>query len=526
MKKIILESFAIISVGLFTSCSSNFLDEKIYGKVSTDTYPASVSNLESLTTALYGKCNEMYFKTGVRVVSFCGDDVTTLSGGNKASFLELDNFSAQDNNANLGSTWQYAYDVIKQANDMIGGTDKVTEDASYSTTALENIKNRVKGQAYFMRALAYFNLVRTFGRVPLVTTLDINYNETNAEFSDIYARIVADLQQADSLLPKVYSKAENLTSLESSTAYARVTSGAAKSLLASVYLDMAGYPLKETAYYAKAAEMAKEVIDAESDYGYELLPENQLWSYKNGWKSTGNAEGVFTCFFNTNSSWVGEGSNGNYIAMGLTPTEMNGWNDAFAEINFFNEFPAGIRKKYTFITDIYTKDSTVVTHWDKFSSKHPHYRKYVEMEGTDWANMDNYIDWWSNRTIPVIRYAEVLLIYAEAQAMADGTPNELAYKCLNRVRERAGLEDMQTGLSGEAFAKKVIEERKWEFAGMEPCSRWFDLVRTETAGAAMEDRSSSDPELVNKPNDTTHEHYFAPIPEHDTQLDALLTSDE
>ena len=75
-------------------------------------------------------------------------------------------------------------------------------------------------------------------------------------------------------------------------------------------------------------------------------------------------------------------------------------------------------------------------------------------------------------------HADVLLIYAEAQAMSAGV-DASAYNAINRVRERAGLEDLDPGLSSSEFQKKVIEERGWEFAGLRFTSRWYDLVRME-----------------------------------------------
>lgn len=270
---------------------------------------------------------------------------------------------------------------------------------------------------------------------------------------------------------------------------------------------------------------AKEVIDYESTYGYTLLPIDQLWKWENGWKSQANAEGVYTLFFNTWSDWLGEGANGNYLAMSLTPNEMSGWGEAFAELTFFNEFPEGARKDATFITEIVTDNGASVKPWPQLESKRPHYKKYVEMEGTDWLNMGNYIDWWSNRTIPVIRYAETLLIYAEAQAIADGTPNALAYKCLNRVRERANggvADDAPSGLNGTAFRDLVLNERRWEFAGLEPNARWFDMQRTETVASTLAKRDTNDVPLIGKPNDQTHEHYFVPIPQADKQINPNL----
>jgi len=97
--------------------------------------------------------------------------------------------------------------------------------------------------------------------------------------------------------------------------------------------------------------------------------------------------------------------------------------------------------------------------------------------------MGQYIDWCSSRTMMIIRYAEVLLIYAESKAMSGG-PDASAYEAINLVRNRAGLSDLVPGLTATAFRDSVINERKWEFAGNEPNSRWFDMVRTETVEEA------------------------------------------
>ena len=95
-------------------------------------------------------------------------------------------------------------------------------------------------------------------------------------------------------------------------------------------------------------------------------------------------------------------------------------------------------------------------------------------------NPGNYNDWTSSRTTIAMRYAEVLLIYAEAQAMAS-SPDATAYAAINQVRTRAGLPNLESGLSQTAFRDAVIAERSWEFAGIEANgSNWFDLVRTET----------------------------------------------
>jgi hypothetical protein len=141
-------------------------------------------------------------------------------------------------------------------------------------------------------------------------------------------------------------------------------------------------------------------------------------------------------------------------------------------------------------------------------------------------------EWKDNRTNQLIRYAEVLLIYAEAQAMADNGPNALAYDCINRIRNRAfaGLgstgKELPPGLSATAFRDSVFVERGWEFAGFEHASRWFDLQRFEL----VEDACKASPNTRFLPGRNEKEHrirydnlskkdyYFLLIPEEDALL--------
>lgn len=492
--------------GFLLSCSDNFLDEKMYGLIRPTNYFTTVSDLEKSVNALYSNANLMYRESADLVACMAGDDITTQPGGNKAGYLQFDLFNAQDNNDRLVLSWIGEYGTIKQANVIISNIDQFTKPVD-QPALLKNQKDRALGQAYFMRALAYFNLVRIYGEVPLITDMSIDYKVGKASFKEIYDLIISDLGKAETLVPDDYSKASNASDLEKNTAYARADKGAVKALMASVYLNMAGYPLKDTSKYALAAQKAKDVIDNEANYGYILLSDYaDLWKAKNNI----NKETVFGCYFN---STVGAGNpNSNMNApMAFYPGDFGGWDDAYAELAFFNEFPAGPRKDATFITKGQKTSTSPILTWQEFVFKHPYYNKYTDVPGYDPMNMGKYIDWQSSRTVQVIRYAEVLLVYAEAKAMSDG-PDALAYTCINRVRTRAGLENIPTGLSGTAFRDKVIEERKWEFAGMEPCARWFDMVRTETVESATAKRSSLEIPLINQPS---KERYFAPIPQKD-----------
>ncbi|HEY4786848.1 MAG TPA: RagB/SusD family nutrient uptake outer membrane protein [Bacteroidales bacterium] len=529
MKKLII--FSLLIFVLF-SCGKDFLNEKKYGLVVPSTYPQSLNALEKCVNALYSISNSMYNETGCYEACLAGDEITTQAGGNKQDFLAFDQFNTTNNNGHLDRVWNPAYLAIKQANVIINSIDNVTQPDQLSALVSAQ-KSRALGQAYFIRALAYFNLVRIWGQVPIQDQVVVDYNAKKASYVDIYNHIVSDLTKAIPLLPSNYKNAPYPSDLEKTTSYARITCGAAQTLLASVYLFEGGYPVKDNTKFTLARDLAKAVMDSVNAgvYSYQLLPSYaDLWKASNGEnsKAINNAEDVFTFFYN---NWAGDwsdngtSSNGNMLApAAFTPGIMGGWDDAYAELNFYKEFPAGPRKNATFITYVHlqvnNKDSIVP--WTSFQFAHPYFKKFMEVSGFDTTNMGAYIDWWSARTVQVIRYAEVLLIYAESQARADGTPNSLAYSCLNQVRNRAGLANMTNGLSSTAFADSVVMERKWEFAGPEPCNRWYDMVRTETVASATSKRDPSEQPIINQPNDETHAGYWAPIPLRDAALNPNL----
>jgi hypothetical protein len=513
MKKYI---YILLLTGLISSCSKDFLDETTKGLIRPEDYFKTTSDLEKCVNALFSSTNLMYNTTAT--LSWCcgGDDVTTLPGGNKEGYKQFDVFSVQDNNDRYRDMYTCAYGAIKQANVIIQNIDKFVEPVD-NPQLLNDQKNRALGEAHFIRALAYYNLVRMCNEIPLVTDyLSVNYELKKSPAADVYALIVEDLTQAETLLPVKFSAAPNLSSLEQSTLYARSTSGSAKALLASVYLTMAGYPVKDNTKYALAAAKAKEVIDNEAAYGYSLMANYaDLWKFVNN----KNSETVVGLYYNhVVGDWSDNGTwaNGNMCCpLSYKPGDFGGWDDVFAELTFFKEFPEGPRKDATFLTQARKTPTDTLWHWQYWATKHPYYKKFLDIPGWDENNANAYFDWWSSRSVMVIRYAEVLLVYAEAKAMSGG-PDALAYTCVNRVKSRAGLPDLTPGLTATAFRDSVIMERKWEFAGNEPCARWMDMVRTETVESATAKRDPKETPLVTKP--PTKDNYFAPIPSLDRVL--------
>jgi len=503
----------------FSSCSNDFLDEKDYGLIRPSGSFETTEELERWVTGTYGLLNLMFNDPREYMFYLGGDDVTADPGKDPPNYLVFDVFSPGINWVSYVTRqmWSACYKTIKQTNTIILNVN----ESDINQKIPEIHKKRALGQAYFIRALTYYFLVRIWGEIPLITDLNVSYSLKKSSYKEIYDMIVSDLKKAELLLPDKWNNDPDANELEKITYYARATAGSAKALLASVYLTMSGYPLKETSDYALAAAKAKEVIDNSNIYGYDLMTDfADLWLNANNI----NRETVFGCFYNhLYENWAVD-PDGSLASLNMVcplvykPVDFGGWGDIFTELSFFREFPSGPRKNATFLTEARMSPSDTIITWQDFRNKHPHYKKWLDVEGFTTDNIGLYIDWRSSRTVMIIRYAEVLLIYAEAKAMSDG-PDASAYEAVNLVRNRAGLPDLTPGLAAIAFRDSVINERKWEFAGNEPNSRWFDMVRTETVEAATLKRDIKEVPLANQPDKS---YYFTPIPQEERYLNNNL----
>lgn len=392
--------------------------------------------------------------------------------------------------------------------------------------------NAWAAQAHFIRGFTYFWLVRFFNNIPLITTAfepDIQREVVCSPSSQVYELIIADLEFAETWLPITWTKNHMKTG-------GAVTKGAAQSLLSKVYLQMAGFPVNGgTEYYAKARDKAKEVIDNASLYGYALRDHfHQVWDPY--WKAhqSANEEVIL---------WL-EHTTGDYSMRAPNPSrpiEFGGWESMVAELGFFNRFPEGDRKEFTFVTDFYVNGGVHYTYHD-LQSKHPSYRKMWADDltpGWEWeergepgnkwtSDMQATANWYSSRPTIIMRYPDVLLTYAEAKARTDG-PDALAYQCLNDVRNRAykgvgTTEASLSGLSRDDFIDAVVWERAYEFAGFEYSARWFDLQRLELVEKATTDwREETEAKyILQKPY--TKKDYFLPIPSKEVQLNPNLAN--
>lgn len=462
-----------------------FLKEDPKGILTGD---AAISTVEGLNAQLAGAYSTVIgnwgygFATAAAIaMSMGGDDLCTHPGLNKQSFREFDQFSVSSLNDRMTLLWNGLYKTIQSSNNIISNYSNVNGDKA--------TVDEILGEAYFLRGFSYYYLVRWWGKIPLVLTA--TYSEdllkmTSSSTADIYKQIESDLQQAETLVGN--SKVDP----------GRVNKGTVKAYLADVYLTESGWPMKDASKLALAAAKAKEVIDNKATYGFDL--------YTGGFGKIfagGTSEDVFTLFTDNNVT-------GNYFyGMSGMPGDENGWDDYCSEINFYLDFPAGERKDATFLTSVTVNGNTI--QWQDFAIHHPYYQKFKIQTGADPLNYS------SASPIILMRYTEVLLDYAEATGRL-GTPDADAYAAVNAVRNRAGLADLTAGLSSDDFTKAILDERSWEFAA--EWHRWFDLIRSETVGAANANRAAGEIALIGDPND--QKNWLFPIPAVESSINPNL----
>ena len=464
----------LMGAALISSVScKDFLVEDPKGQFTTVNFMKSVEEVDMAVCAIYSRVRWSQNSTDPVGMAWQGDDITTNPGSNKGKYANVDAFRPVNTDATVTAAWQLRYALIKACNYVINYIDEAP---------VEQVeKDIAKGQGLYWRAYSHFLLVREFGPIPIVTELQPDYDQEPASIEAVYDQIVKDLTEAIRILPTDYRNStqySNPRSMHNANIY--ITRQAAQATLCAVYMAMAGYPLNKGAeYYGYAAEQAKAVIDGvkSGEYEYVLMDEiGQVYSYATT-ELNYNNETVVGINFTDAFGWSEPSS----FALSYLFESLGGWGDAWGEYKFWLEYPAGKRKD-TFYFQKFVKGNSekdpqtgdyVLIDWWETDECHPMFTIY-SMNSEEERRPDGVFDCtkpvFGNEGISsmrsrVIRYAEVLLWYAESQARADGTPNALAYECINRVRNRAGLEDLQAGLSGEEFAEAAMKEHGWEVAG-------------------------------------------------------------
>lgn len=372
--------------------------------------------------------------------------------------------------------WRAHYNAIMNLNFVL----KAIKNGNLEKESQETI-DELEGMAKCLRAWNYHYLVRMFGDVPILTEDTENYFSAELERSpvkDVYNLIVSDFTDAANKLPVGPGQV------------AHPNSDVAKALLTKAYLTMASAPLNDASNWNKAAELAWELIQS----GRYSLVEDINSVFTTG---TENGPEMMWSFI------------ANLEDRAIHPqvwSDMDGWGDVGVSIPWLERFPEQPRKGA--YIQLYSEDGKFFTDVNSY----PGVQKFLYAA--------DFSTGFSTVNSPIIRYADVLLMYAEAANMANGGPTENAVWAVNQVIDRANgyetnLADplATTDMTQAEFDKKVIDERNWELC-FELADRWFDLVRKRILceEAIEEDKKNCDE------ND-----YLFPIPEQDSRVNQKLT---
>lgn len=484
MKKIIY--IALMASGMLLNTSCVDLDQEPLSFPSEEGY---YSDLDKIQKAATGLTTSMWasnygFNCRAQILGLGADDITysPTKANNRYAYFKNLSPEIDINKDDVTIMWDLCLTVINNANSMIEKV-QIPSDDKIKTKYEEAL-----GEAYFMRGLAYFYLVRFYGDVPLLLKIsDAETRMPRSSVADIYDKvIVPSLEQAVSWLP------EKSRSKTSSTP----SKSAAKACLTDVYLTMAGWPLnKGKEYYSKAAEISKGIIDNAQKNGLSLTK-----NYPDLWKEAKKKEANEHLFALHHSSPYKVPSNygKSYYPKDFYPNA--GWADYYSEEKFYLDYPKGARKEWNFMSEweAGNKDAHKVINYKESIDGLPAISKYYDYNEGDPGKSAQ-----ANGITSIYRYADVLLMYAEASTQATGTVNELAAKCLKDVQERAGSSIVTNTTNPEAFLKAVFDENGWEFFA--EMRRWFDLVRLEKVSEVSTKWDNS----LYKANN----HYYMPIPE-------------
>lgn len=485
MKKFIA---IITSVAILSACS-DFLNIRPEGTTaSTGLDYTKAENIFKPVSAAYASMrsygsHDMPYIAAYEITSDNADKGSTPEDG--PEILEMDEFGYDAANSLINGLWVAYYDIVSAANNAIFQMSQFAEN-------MQNAENRqyvseCEAEAKFIRAYAYFNLVRIFGNVPVidkVMTADELAQVKQSAPADVYDFIEQDLTAAIAVLPESYAKA-----------YAgRVTKFTAHALKAKVHLYQGEYDLvaqhagqvMASGRYGLLSDF-REVFSIDGENSRESLFEIQCSDLG---QSSGDAP-FFEYAYH-------QGPRNN------RPANMQGWGFCTPSSDLIGFYEARSEKVRPATTLLYAGSTTPEGDYISSDCTNPVYngKVYTPSMYNEWS----YNGYGFDHNVRIIRYADVLLMYAEAVARGAAEYAEAghsAQSAFDWVRDRAGLESV--ALSVEA----VLDERRAELAMEE--DRFFDLVRTGKAA-----------EVLGSLGFTAGKHEVFPIPAQQMQLNLNL----
>jgi starch-binding outer membrane protein, SusD/RagB family len=515
-KKIIKSGFLVIAL-ILASCDS-MLEVDPVDKYLSSSYMVSESQVFNVLMASYDPLQWSYvdgrWVSTVMLGEIWSDNAN--AGGDQTNadqpgWQQIDDLNVTTLNPDVEAIWKKYYFGINKANQVLNNA-KITSP----------VVDTYQAEAKFLRAFYHFELFRTFGPIPVITTEPATSDRsfTRNTMSEVFTRITTDLEEAIPLLPPSYS----------AEFAGRITKGAANALLGKAYLYWADLSNDDPALFDKAAASLSEVITSNE---YQLVDDyKELFAFR----AANTVESVFEIQYTNEVAGVDWNVpynivNGNMMIQlcgirGLCsshPDYIEGWGFLLITEELYDSYLPD---------DLMRRDAAIISetglalescpvngsvqnpidfegYWQR---KYANYKGYVPPSGGD-------INVQKDGNQPYIRYADVLLMYAEALVRGTGSDAE-AMTYIDMVRERAAGPGDNTGdfrTASELMADEgwtlldvIWYERRAEFAG--EGDRWFDLVRSGRATATLFDPSNP------RNENFTSDDRFLPIPQYDLDL--------
>jgi hypothetical protein len=442
MKNLII--IMVLLLPVITACE-NDIDLAPISTSSLDNFFRNEADLESAIIGAYDALQSrgQYSQSFPFLMELRADNATESETGRSGEmFSHVELFTLSTDNGLLEDAWADGYNGIQRCNVALNRMDAIEMDS--------NIKSIRRGELRFLRALTYFNLVRIFGEIPLVLNETIDpfdsFDQGKSTIDQIYAQIIIDLSEAVTALPSAQSEP------------GRATSGAANTLLGKVYLTRGQYveaitALRTVTGYSLLVNYA-DIFGTANENNSESIFEVQ---YSSGSGSAISANGL--------GSGTGEGSPFPAFFAPIGDADLIGGGQTLGgnrpTMDLFSSYEATDLRRSINIGDNGT---------DLYPAK---------LVSTQTADLDSDVN------SIVLRYADVVLMLAEALNEQGYVADGEAFTLLNSIRSRAGLVNLTSlDLSDQAsFRLAVEEERRLELAFEN--HRWFDLVRTGRALTVM-----------------------------------------
>ena len=487
--------YLIIILGLLTAVGCTKLQEDPKGIMAPEGFFKTASDVEAAVYGAYAQwCNVAMEKSFLLMLMLRGDMVDIGDLNTNGDRISINNFQLDSYNSLVNDGWTHLYMCVSAANSAIKGAREIAGDMEE--------KNKLEAQARFIRAYSYYNLVRCFGAVPYLK-LPI---ETTAALdtlgrmpvSNVYDEIIADLKFAKDNLPQrnTPSGVRNIA-----------TEGTAATVLADVYLTLKRYK--------EAADEARFVINHADQFDYHLEKDYQDLFNGNIEMQYALTEPILTIDLKPG---VGEGgynpSDGLVNLTRVRDLAPRSLSVAVPSLKAYTSWDQrDYRRKVSFEDTVEMNGKRTALVDANVRVPRPHIAKYFRYQGPLAGD-----DRESNHHYCLYRYADVLLIAAEAIAESEG-PTQEAIGYVNQIRARARFNgkintaypaDVNPAIGKTDFIQVIREERRLEFAF--EFNRWYDIKRWDIIKETFTGPDSREPHEVNA-ND-----YLFPIPQREIDI--------